>query len=162
MNLMARSERVAPLLDEVFDKTGYILPRYRADARPMITAEQPLADRALGSIKEFEPIPMERPVFSAPQPGEPSVTIKAGGSLASRGFHVSDWPIAQFKEIGKSWVATVHVEVDEEGHVSHVFLEEPCREAKVNAILVRSIAKGSIKHKGPACNGRVVASFNIR
>lgn len=61
-----------------------------------------------------------------------------------------------------SWSATAHVEIRDDGVVSHVFLETPTRSASLNSLVVRSLHRSCLTNVTGECEGQLILSWEGR
>jgi hypothetical protein len=88
-----------------------------------------------------------------------TVRVELLGGLAGRRFVRMDLPDEPRVRGDTAWEAGAYLEVDGEGRVVHVLLENPSESAKLNGMLVRSMRGWRMESAGRPHSGRVTLRY---
>ncbi len=123
---------------------------------------EPLSNRivqVLGSLASAERAPS---VFADSEEAfEPYVTIEFVDGFLEEEFAEASLP-NELKSGTGSWEVLAHLDVDEWGHVAHVFLERMTDSDARNNAIIRALHRWKLDRAGEARSGKVVVRFRGR
>lgn len=93
-------------------------------------------------------------------PRQDELRIEWDDGLVQRGFDSQALRRFQPEEAGLAWLsATVYIELDRQGRVQHVFLENPSGQTNVDRLIVRSLYQGMASPGAEPGGGRVRLNY---
>lgn len=102
-------------------------------------------------------------VFQQEQESEPrNVIVKYGDGLKDKIVEVPGWSWEPWVQSGLAWTLSFDIQSDDQGRITHVFMDVPATEAALNEVLIQSLYRqGRVRPPGP-CAGRIEISFSGR
>jgi len=87
------------------------------------------------------------------------VILEYWGGLEGKRVEVADWSWDCWTQSGVPWALNLDIQADDQGRITHVFLETPVADSARNDELIRSLyQRGRVLPPGP-CHGRIGISF---
>jgi len=100
-----------------------------------------------------------RKVLEQPKSPEMRLIVEPSGPLKQRGFSTPPIPDEDIKYLDTAWMVSLVVDIDEDGDVENVFVENGCDDHNINDMVIRMASKGRLAKTGGRCSGRVTVNF---
>ncbi len=110
-------------------------------------------------VERYVPTPVELPVFPGLQAARPAISIQPSRTLRETGFALAGPPPAGWPETKAPWSVEAYVDLDTEGGVSHVFLNQPVSNETVNAAVTAALKMGHAEAASEPRGGAVTLSW---